>query len=111
MIDAMVIEINSSDLQDLSVNGEKRDTTGASYYGYDIVSWLESKTTLDNFKLKKVSKAVFKLTDKQFDHVQQLIKIYGDSDSGLCKVCNYTYNTVLWRKPVLSKEITIDVKS
>ena len=80
-------------------------------YGYDIVSWLESKTTLDNFKLKKVSKAVFKLTDKQFDHVQQLIKIYGDSDSGLCKVCNYTYNTVLWRKPVLSKEITIDVKS
>ena len=49
--------------------------------------------------------------DKQFNHIEQLIKIYGDSDSGLCKVCNYTYNTGLWRHPVLNEEIVVDIKS
>ena len=95
-----------------NVLGKDRMQTNPEYdYNYDIVSWLKADTTLDNFKLKKVSKAMFKLTDKQFDHVKQLIKIYGDSDSGLCKVCNYTYNTILWRKPVLNEEIIVNVKS
>ena len=95
-----------------NVLGKDRMQTNPEFdYSYDIVSWLKADTILDNFKLKKVSKAVFKLTDKQFNHIEQLIKIYGDSDSGLCKVCNYTYNTELWRKPVLNEEIIVDVKS
>jgi hypothetical protein len=95
-----------------NVLGKDRMQTNPEFdYNYDIVNWLKKDTTLNNFKLKKVSKAVFKLTDKQFEHIEQLIKIYGDSDSGLCKVCNYTYNTGLWRKPVLNEEVTIDLKS
>ena len=79
-------------------------------YNYDIVNWLKKDITLNNFKLKKDTKAVFKLTDKQFEHIEQLIKIYGYTDSGLCKVCNYTYNTELWRKPVLSEEMIVGTK-
>ena len=95
-----------------NVLGKDRMQTNPEFdYNYDIVNWLKKDTTLNNFKLKKVSKAVFKLTDKQFEHIEQLIKIYGDSDSGLCKVCNYTYNTGLWRKPVLNEEVTVDLKS
>ena len=95
-----------------NVLGKDRMQTNPEFnYNYDIVNWLKGDTTLNDFKLKKVSKAVFKLTDKQFEHIEQLIKIYGYSNSGLCKVCNYTYNTELWRKPVLNEEIIIDIKS
>ena len=65
--------------------------------------------------IPKASQNRFKLYPKSYiNHYvfqQQLIKIYGDSDSGLCKVCNYTYNTILWRKPVLNEEIIVNVKS
>ena len=95
-----------------NVLGKDRMQTNPEFdYNYDIVNWLKGDTTLNDFKLKKVSKAVFKLTDKQFEHIEQLIKIYGYSNSGLCKVCNYTYNTELWRKPVLNEEIIVDIKS
>jgi len=91
--------------------GKDRMQTNPEFdYNYDIVNWLKKDTTLNNFKLKKDTKAVFKLTDKQFEHIEQLIKIYGYTDSGLCKVCNYTYNTELWRKPVLSEEMIVGTK-
>jgi len=94
-----------------NVLGKDRMQTNPEFdYNYDIVNWLKKDTTLNNFKLKKDTKAVFKLTDKQFEHIEQLIKIYGYTDSGLCKVCNYTYNTELWRKPVLSEEMIVGTK-
>jgi radical SAM superfamily enzyme YgiQ (UPF0313 family) len=94
-----------------NVLGKDRMQTNPEFdYNYDIVNWLKKDTTLNNFKLKKDTKAVFKLTDKQFEHIGQLIKIYGYTDSGLCKVCNYTYNTELWRKPVLSEEMIVGTK-
>ena len=94
-----------------NVLGKDRMQTNPEFdYNYDIVNWLKGGTTLDNFKLKKDTKVVFKLTDKQFEHIEQLIKIYGYTDSGLCKVCNYTYNTELWRKPILSEEIVVGTK-
>ena len=80
-------------------------------YNYDIKKWLKGDTALNNFKLKKVSKAVFELTVDQFNRVEALIKIYGYSDSGLGKVCNFVYNTILWRKPVFNEEIIVDIKS
>ena len=80
-------------------------------YNYDIKKWLKGDTALNNFKLKKVSKAVFELTVDQFNRVEALIKIYGYSDSGLGKVCSYSYNTILWRKPVFNEEIIVDIKS
>ena len=50
-----------------NVLGKDRMQTNPEFdYNYDIVNWLKKDTTLNNFKLKKVSKAVFKLTDKQF---------------------------------------------
>ena len=94
-----------------NVLGKDRMQTNPEFdYNYDIANWLKKDTTLNNFKLKKDAKVVFKLTDKQFEHIEQLIKIYGYSDSGLCKLVSYTYTTQLWRSPVLNEEMIVVTK-
>jgi hypothetical protein len=94
-----------------NVLGKDRMQTNPEFdYNYDIANWLKKDTTLNNFKLKKDAKVVFKLTDKQFEHIEQLIKIYGYSDSGLCKLVSYTYTTQLWRSPVLNEEMIVGTK-
>jgi len=86
---------------------ENRMSTNPEFmFDYDIPQWVEDLTDskLENFKFSIPTKIVFKLTEKQFNEVQDEFKLFGDNPTGQAQVVKSCYgnNLRIWRYPILS---------
>jgi len=69
---------------------------------YDIMTWMNSgiSSPLSNFKNIKKKEIEFKLTDDQYNLVEDNIEIFGDTPSGRSQVIKVVPESKLWRRPV-----------
>ena len=70
---------------------------------YNISKWLEDNSglLLDDFKFDKSSKIVFKISEEQYEVVQNEIERYGESTSGMTKAITHLSFQFLLRKPTM----------
>ena len=79
-------------------------------FKYDIQNWLNDidDTALDNFKFKNTQTISFELTHDQFEYVEEKIKIFGTSISGLSQALKRIPLQTLWRTPVNKTKLLVD---
>ena len=72
-------------------------------FHYDIMAWMNSgiSSSLSNFKNIKRKKIGFKLTDEQFNLVEDNLEIFGNTAAGRSQVIKVVPESKWWRKPVV----------
>lgn len=87
-----------------NVMGNDRMKTNPQYqFQYNIKNWVDEKNYegIENFKIKP-TKMLFKLSNEQFNVVQDNIDVYGDTQVGKSKALKMIPIQKLWRYPVES---------
>ena len=84
--------------------GKDRMQTNPEFtFYYDIIKWLSDNSDnmlLDECKLPKPVKTVFKLTDEQYKFINDTLDLYGDNLIGKTKARLLESTQTIWRKPI-----------
>ena len=71
-------------------------------FNYDIQKWLDDENlTLNNFKLLKPHKLIFKLSENQVSVVKDELEKFGETTIGKGQALKQIPLHILWRHPVL----------
>lgn len=83
--------------------GKDRMFTNKEFqFNYDIQKWLDDENlTLDNLKLSKSRKLIFKLNENQITSVKDELEKCGDTTAGKGQALKQIPIHLLWRNPVL----------
>jgi hypothetical protein len=75
-------------------------------FEYDVSKWLlnNSKLSIDKFLFIKPQNIIFKISDEQYQVVQNEIDRYGESTTGLSKATKHLQFQFLLRTPVISTQ-------
>ena len=82
---------------------DRMETEPKFIFHYDIMAWMNSgiSSSLSNFKNIKRKKIGFKLTDEQFNLVEDNLEIFGNTAAGRSQVIKVVPESKWWRKPVV----------
>ena len=82
---------------------DRMETEPKFIFHYDIMAWMNSgiSSALSNFKNIKRKKIGFKLTDEQFNLVEDNLEIFGNTAAGRSQVIKVVPESKWWRKPVV----------
>lgn len=86
---------------------DRLNTNPAYHFSYNISEWLKNtdNTNLSKFKIPTPYKIEFKISEEQFKVVEDKIKIFGDSTTGMAQVIKRIPRKMLCRVPTeISKE-------
>jgi len=84
-----------------NILGEDRMQTEPKFIlDYDIMIWMNSgiSSSLSNFKNIKRKKTEFKLTEEQYDLVEDNLNVFGNTPSGRSQVIKVVPESKLWRR-------------
>jgi radical SAM superfamily enzyme YgiQ (UPF0313 family) len=83
--------------------GKDRMLTNKEFqFNYDIQKWLDDENlTLNNFKLLKPHKLIFKLSENQVSVVKDELEKFGETTIGKGQALKQIPLHILWRHPVL----------
>ena len=89
-----------------NVLGKDRMQTEPRFFlDYNIMAWMNTDSSLSNFKNKKRSEVVFQLTDEQFNLVEDNLGIFGNTPAGRSQVIKVIPESKWWRKPLVIKQV------
>ena len=89
-----------------NVLGKDRMQTEPRFFlDYNIMAWMNTDSSLSNFKNKKRREVVFQLTDEQFNLVEDNLGIFGNTPAGRSQVIKVIPESKWWRKPLIIKQV------
>ena len=89
-----------------NVLGKDRMQTEPRFFlDYNIMAWMNTDSSLSNFKNKKRREVVFQLTDEQFNLVEDNLGIFGNTPAGRSQVIKVIPESKWWRKPLVIKQV------
>ena len=86
-----------------NILGKDRMQTEPKFiFHYDVMAWMSSgiSSSLSNFKNIKRKEIEFKLTDEQFNLVEDNLRIFGNTPAGRSQVIKVVPESKWWRRPV-----------
>jgi hypothetical protein len=86
-----------------NILGKDRMQTEPKFiFHYDVMAWMSSgiSSSLSNFKNIKRKEIEFKLTDEQFNLVEDNLQIFGNTPAGRSQVIKVVPESKWWRRPV-----------
>jgi len=83
------------------LNEDSMNTNPEFEFDYNITKWLKdtNKNSLEEFKLTKPNKLIFKLTKEQNDVIKHKLEIFGNTPIGKGQVIKRIPRKMLWRYP------------